>query len=60
MKQLPPKWKTVDCPTCESKAGGSCGEIKRGASYWIRVAPHVARKRLAEQSVAPHGALKEE
>ncbi len=41
-------WKTVDCPTCDSRAGESCGGPTLGApAIWQRSAPHVARKRVA-------------
>ena len=37
-------WKTRDCPTCKSKAGESCGRQQFGGSWWVRTAPHTARK----------------
>ena len=37
-------WKSRDCPTCKSKAGESCGRQQFGGAWWIRTAPHTARK----------------
>jgi len=45
-----PYWKTVDCPAkyCRAKVGSSCGKQKLGANWWVRTAPHAARKRVAK------------
>jgi hypothetical protein len=40
-------WKQVKCPKCKSKPGECCGKIKEGAFYWVRTAPHTARKNRA-------------
>lgn len=42
-----PEWKIYDCPTCDSKAGQSCGRQHFGGSWWERCSPHAARKQLA-------------
>lgn len=50
----PKHWKTVDCPTCDSKAGQSCGRPKFGVPWqWERTAPHAARKRAADMPRVP-------
>ena len=43
-KRAAPEWKTRDCPTCKSKAGESCGRPQFGGRWWVRTAPHTARK----------------
>jgi hypothetical protein len=49
--KAPKHWKDVDCPTCEAKAGESCGRRPPGAPWgWERVSAHAARKRLAATS----------
>jgi hypothetical protein len=43
---LPPRWKTVACPTCGVDAGEQCGRRPLGVPWgWDHVKPHAARKR---------------
>ncbi len=46
-KLLPPRWKTVACPTCGMEAGVSCESL--GQRYKTYVNPHAARKRAKNQ-----------
>lgn len=50
----PPAWRTVLCPTCEAKAGESCGRSMHGMPWgWVRTSPHIARKRAAAKGPTP-------
>lgn len=53
-----PQWKLVDCPTCDSKRGQSCGRFRMWSlNHWERVNPHTARKRAAADLVKRIGPL---
>jgi hypothetical protein len=43
---LPPRWKTVDCPTCLQPAGYPCGMVSRPGIRIVKT-PHMARMRAA-------------
>lgn len=44
-----PKWKSFDCPTCESKAGAACGDTRFRGVEFRQVSTHINRKRMAER-----------